>query len=147
MGRHGGTSRASHPATPGSNLTAEHRTPENLPDQDFRLPPRVVMVEALSADLSVESLMQYYDVCDFAFNFNLIVHLFEPLTAEDLNAQIHDWLDNLPAGKTANWVVRNQSEAADEAFVIMPWVSSRLQGGFYLRPMTRLIAWPIALLC
>jgi hypothetical protein len=39
------------------------------------------MVEALSADLSVGSLMQYYDVCDFAFNFNLIVHLFEPLTA------------------------------------------------------------------
>ncbi len=67
---------------------------------------RVVMVEALSADLSVESLMQYYDVCDFAFNFNLIVHLAEPLTAQDVDQQVHDWLDNLPDGKTANWVVR-----------------------------------------
>jgi hypothetical protein len=68
------------------------------------------MVEALSADLSVESLMQYYDVCDFAFNFNLIVHLAEPLTAQDVDQQVHDWLDNLPDGKTANWVVRKRAK-------------------------------------
>jgi len=68
------------------------------------------MVEALSADLSVESLMQYYDVCDFAFNFNLIVHLAEPLTAQDVDQQVHDWLDNLPDGKTANWVVRDRTK-------------------------------------
>ena len=66
---------------------------------------RVVMVEALSEDLSVEDLMRYYDSCDFAFNFNFIVHLESPLTAEGLLQQTNDWLDNMPEGKTANWVV------------------------------------------
>ena len=67
---------------------------------------RVVMVEALSEDLTVEDQMRYYDSCDFAFNFNFIVHLESPLTAEGLLKQTNDWLDNMPEGKTANWVVR-----------------------------------------
>lgn len=68
---------------------------------------RVVMVEALSADLSVQDLMQYYDVCDFAFNFNLIVHLPSPVTAVNIEQQVRDWLVNMPNGKTANWVLGN----------------------------------------
>ena len=63
------------------------------------------MVEALSEDLSVSDLMRYYDSCDFAFNFNFIVQLESPLTAEGLLKQTNDWLDNMPEGKTANWVV------------------------------------------
>ena len=64
------------------------------------------MVEALSEDLSVADLMRYYDSCDFAFNFNYIVHLFDPLSAGQLLDQTNDWLNNMPEGKTANWVVR-----------------------------------------
>lgn len=66
---------------------------------------RVVMVEALSADLSIQDLMQYYDVCDFAFNFNFVVHLDSEITNEKVLAQILDWMNNMPQGKTANWVV------------------------------------------
>ena len=64
------------------------------------------MVEALSEDLSTEDLMKYTEVCDFAFNFNFVVHLKSPASAEAIEEQILDWLQNLPAGKTANWVVR-----------------------------------------
>ena len=71
-------------------------------------PHRVVMVEALSEDLTVDDLMHYYDSCDFAFNFNFIVHLESPLTADGLLQQTNDWLDNMPEGKTANWVVRQR---------------------------------------
>ena len=67
---------------------------------------RVMMVEALSEDLSTEDLMKYTEVCDFAFNFNFVVHLKSPASAEAIEEQILDWLQNLPAGKTANWVVR-----------------------------------------
>ena len=63
------------------------------------------MVEALSPDLSTEDLMAYYDSCDFAFNFNFIVHLSNPLRAADLEQQVKDWMDNMPTGATANWVV------------------------------------------
>jgi len=68
---------------------------------------RVMMVEALSEDLSTEDLMKYTEVCDFAFNFNFVVHLKSPASAEAIEEQILDWLQNLPAGKTANWVLDN----------------------------------------
>ena len=63
------------------------------------------MVEALSPDLTVSYLMAYYDSCDFAFNFNFIVHLKNPLRAAELEQQVKDWVDNMPPGATANWVV------------------------------------------
>ena len=66
---------------------------------------RVVMVEALSADLSTFDLMQYYTVCDFAFNFNFVVHLGKDITAEAVKNQVLDWMNNMPKGETANWVV------------------------------------------
>ncbi len=28
--------------------------------------------------------------------------------AQAIDEQVHDWLDNMPAGKTANWVVRKR---------------------------------------
>ena len=69
---------------------------------------RVVMVEALSDSLSTQELMKYYESCDFAFNFNFVVHL-DPKSqsmASDIEFLIDDWMKNMPAGKTANWVVR-----------------------------------------
>ena len=66
------------------------------------------MVEALSDSLSTQDLMKYYESCDFAFNFNFVVHLDpKSLTmASDIEFLIDDWMKNMPAGKTANWVVR-----------------------------------------
>lgn len=66
---------------------------------------RVTMVEALSEDLSIQDLMRYYDSCDFAFNFNFVQYLHQPLSPGQLVDQTLDWLKNMPEGKTANWVV------------------------------------------
>ncbi|XP_055838561.1 maltase A1-like [Episyrphus balteatus] len=41
------------------------------------------------------------------FNFNLITMLDKGFTATDLEKSIAAWLDNMPAGKTANWVTGN----------------------------------------
>ena len=64
------------------------------------------MVEALSEDLSIDDLMRYYDSCDFAFNFNCVQYLSQPLSPGQLVDQTLAWLKNMPEGKTANWVVR-----------------------------------------
>ncbi|TRY72059.1 hypothetical protein TCAL_06729 [Tigriopus californicus] len=69
--------------------------------------PRVMMVEALSQDLSVQDLMKYYDVSDFPFNFNFVVQLEAPMEAAEVKKQVDDWLDNTPEGKTPNWVWDN----------------------------------------
>ena len=63
------------------------------------------MVEALSDKLTTSDLMNYYEVCDFPFNFNFVVHLNGQTSAEEIENQILDWMTNLPKGKTANWVV------------------------------------------
>ena len=62
---------------------------------------------------SVEEVMKYYGseedpLADFPFNFFLIdnFHGREDLTGESLMATVSLWLDNLPAGKWPNWVVR-----------------------------------------
>ena len=63
------------------------------------------MVEALSDKLTTADLMKYYEVADFPFNFNFVVHLNPNFSSEELESQILDWLTNVPQGKTANWVV------------------------------------------
>ena len=44
----------------------------------------VVMLEALSEDLTTEDMMAFYSCSDFPFNFNLIVNL----PAEDLSGKL-----------------------------------------------------------
>merc|ERR1711970_375636 len=67
-----------------------------------------VMVEALSEDLTTEDMMTFYSCSDFAFNFNMIVKLQpENLSGNDIKDAVADWLDNMPEGKTANWVLGN----------------------------------------
>jgi len=67
-----------------------------------------VMVEALSEDLTTEDMMSFYECSDFAFNFNLIVKLkSDNLTGDNIRDAVADWLDNMPEGKTANWVLGN----------------------------------------
>jgi len=67
-----------------------------------------VMVEALSEDLTTENMMAFYNCSDFAFNFNMIVKLKpESLSGDSIKDAVADWLDNMPEGKTANWVLGN----------------------------------------
>jgi len=68
----------------------------------------VVMLEALSEDLTTQDMMSFYACSDFPFNFNLIVNLkTEDLSGASLHDQVADWLENMPDGKTANWVLGN----------------------------------------
>ena len=68
----------------------------------------IVMVEALSEDLTTEDMMSFYNCSDFAFNFNLIVKLKSgSLTGDNLLAAVADWLGAMPEGGTANWVLGN----------------------------------------
>jgi len=41
----------------------------------------------------------------FAFNFGLITYLNDQSKAIDFNKTINQWLNNMPKGKWANWVV------------------------------------------
>ena len=50
----------------------------------------VVMLEALSEDLTTEDMMAFYSCSDFPFNFNLIVNL----PAEDLSGKLKLQIDN-----------------------------------------------------
>jgi hypothetical protein len=43
---------------------------------------------------------------DFPFNFNFIYDLNNETKAIDIKNAIDKWLNDMPAGKTANWVVR-----------------------------------------
>lgn len=46
---------------------------------------------------------------DFPFNFNLIYDLNNETKAIDIKNAIDKWLNDMPAGKTANWVVRKHN--------------------------------------
>jgi hypothetical protein len=52
--------------------------------------------------------MDYYEYSDFPFNFLLVTDppRDRPVSASDMEAIIKKWLDNMPTGKTANWVVK-----------------------------------------
>ena len=61
----------------------------------------------LEAYLSRQEMIPYYECGDFPFNFGFI-GLSEGIIANMVIDNITDMLDNLPEGKTANWVVGNQ---------------------------------------
>ena len=86
---------------------------------------RVMMVEALSADFTTADLMNYYNFADFPFNFNFVLHLGENTMAGDIELEILDWLENMPNGKTANWVLDNHDN---------PRVGTKI-GEKYMDPM------------
>ena len=72
------------------------------------------MVETFA--VSVQGTMEYYECADFPFNFFFIYFLPKgvdgsggggrPVSASGVARSIELWLNNMPAGKTANWVVR-----------------------------------------
>ena len=104
---------------PGDWLYYDHVYTNNLPEtreilkefydlvksykMEDRTEERVVMLEAW---LDINSTMEYYECGDFPFNFGF-VNLNEEPTAKIVAEQINLWLENLPAGKTADWVLGN----------------------------------------
>jgi alpha-glucosidase len=64
----------------------------------------------LEAYASLEQVMAYYGTDEkpgghFPFNFLLITELDKNSSAYDFDATVHKWMDNMPAGRWANWVV------------------------------------------
>lgn len=67
---------------------------------------RLMLVEAYA---EVNYTMMYYSQetprAHMPFNFNFITYLNKTSSAVDLKNVIHLWLDNMPQGQWANWVV------------------------------------------
>lgn len=69
---------------------------------------RVIFTESFSA---LNKTMQYYADTQgnprshFPFNFLLITELSAESTARDFKNTIDKWIENMPTGATANWVV------------------------------------------
>ena len=67
------------------------------------------MVETFA--VSIQGTMDYYECGDFPFNFFFVYFLPKgddddrSVNASNVARSINLWLDNMPAGKTANWVV------------------------------------------
>ena len=58
----------------------------------------------LESYLTAEEQVPFYDCSDFPFNFAFI-EMYAPITASKVAKDLNDWLNFLPEGKTANWVV------------------------------------------
>ena len=109
---------------PGDWLYYDHIYTNNLPEtrqilKEFydlvknykiseRWEERVVMLEAW---LDINSTMEYYQCGDFPFNFGFVNLEFleddEMPTAKMVAEPINLWLENLPDGKTPDWVLGN----------------------------------------
>lgn len=75
----------------------------------FRYRYRVIFTEAYA---NISFTMKYYQqdngqsLSHFPFNFNLIDDNLEwDKTAANFKSKIDSWLNNMPSGRTANWVV------------------------------------------
>lgn len=76
-------------------------------DQELGGEDRIIMTEAYAP---LDVIMQYYgngthEGAQLPFNFQLISNLNKQSTAYDYSQLINTWLENMPKGKTANWVV------------------------------------------
>ncbi|XP_076249708.1 alpha-glucosidase [Calliopsis andreniformis] len=66
---------------------------------------KVMMIEAYT---NISMTMKYYEVgAHFPFNFGIITDLNMNSTAADFKRVIDQWMTNMPAGCTANWVAGN----------------------------------------
>ena len=59
-------------------------------------------MDFLEANAPLPDLYDYYDCCDYPFNFQL---LNLPLEANTFANVIDDWISNVPGNSTPNWVV------------------------------------------
>lgn len=67
---------------------------------------RVIFTEAYA---SLDNIVRYYGRSHFPFNFILIERLNVNSTAGDFKDVIDSWMDKMPPGGTANWVVSFES--------------------------------------
>lgn len=51
--------------------------------------------------------LKYYDIDVDPFNFGFVHHLNNDSTALDVGTNIENWIQNMPRGKVANWIVGN----------------------------------------
>jgi len=73
---------------------------------------RVMITEAYT---DLENTMKYYGNdtkpgAHLPFNFGLISNLNDHSKAVDFHNTVHGWLDNMPKGKRANWVIGNHDQ-------------------------------------
>lgn len=67
---------------------------------------RLMLTEAYT---SINYTMMYYSQetprAHMPFNFNMILYLNKSSSAIDIKNVINMWIDNMPTGQWANWVV------------------------------------------
>lgn len=69
---------------------------------------KVMMIEGYA---NISMTMKYYHYgAHFPFNFGLITDTNKDAIAADFKRLIDRWMDNMPKGATANWVVSNRAE-------------------------------------
>lgn len=79
------------------NYTAEHKTET-----------KIIMTEAYANQTFTIKFYNYDS--HFPFNFGFIENLRDYNTAYDIRQIIDDWLDLMPKGATANWVLGNHDK-------------------------------------
>ncbi|XP_011205957.2 maltase A3 [Bactrocera dorsalis] len=82
-------------------------------DEELGGDEHVLLSEAYAP---ISTLMLYYgnstaDGAQIPFNFELISNVNKDSTAYDYSNLIHNWLDNMPAGGVANWVLGNHDQS------------------------------------
>ncbi|CAG2063176.1 unnamed protein product, partial [Timema podura] len=90
-----------------------HIYTQNLPETyDMVYQFRAVVDEVMMTEAyeTINQTMLYYGTDEragahFTFNFLFIRNLTENSTADDYDYIIHQWMDNMPQGRWANWVV------------------------------------------
>ncbi|XP_054739248.1 maltase A3-like [Anastrepha obliqua] len=82
-------------------------------DEELGGDEHILMTEAYSP---LDVLMLYYgngstDGAQIPFNFVLLSNVNKNSNAYDYEQQIHNWLDNMPVGSVANWVLGNHDQS------------------------------------
>ncbi|KAJ8680494.1 hypothetical protein QAD02_016281, partial [Eretmocerus hayati] len=71
--------------------------------------PRVMMIEVYA---NLTKTMDYYKAgASYPFNFGFITSVSANSTAEQFKLVVDNWMENMPEGATANWVVGNHDQA------------------------------------
>jgi len=60
----------------------------------------------MEAYTNFEHTMQYYNYDVLPFNFEFVTNLTIQSSAEDFKREMDSWMNSMPKGKVANWVVR-----------------------------------------
>ncbi|XP_067633473.1 maltase A3-like [Eurosta solidaginis] len=94
-------------------MVYEFREVMNELDEELGGYQHIILSEAYT---DIDILMQYYgnttvDGAHIPFNFELLSNLKSWSDANHYSQLIHNWLDSMPAGRTANWVLGNHDQS------------------------------------